>query len=313
MADNEKISHNRREPGEQKRSKTKPDSEPFTEHFRAWDEGYLAIGETPFQPQAERHMALLTKARSDGQRADIAMSLQQTYGNLYVQRLIKSMDIQAKPRERKPSEIIPDLDEVTVDYIKPIIKMAKSKVLRQDIIDTIVSDKKGKGQDFSIMEKGKPVYLDAYPSWIPKKSRDSNGITLRPGQNAVCTGDKPCVFILPKAFDVSNEDECVLRVYSTIMHEYQHALQWQEPEKAEALGKAGREVGAFFWEIENSDNTGLSKQKGPFRNTWEQAIEWWEKFKKSEAWRKLGADEKKKYIDWHNRVSKKANEVLGKK
>ena len=42
------------------------------------------------------HSAWLSRSRSDGQRASLAIQLQQAYGNNYVKRLIKSAAFQAK-------------------------------------------------------------------------------------------------------------------------------------------------------------------------------------------------------------------------
>lgn len=55
------------------------------------------------EPSEERHAALLASANSDAQRANLAMQLQQTYGNRYVQRLVESLNGQTKLTVSQPA------------------------------------------------------------------------------------------------------------------------------------------------------------------------------------------------------------------
>ena len=41
------------------------DSQLLSDYFNVWGKGYISIGETPFQPQVDKHTALLARARSD--------------------------------------------------------------------------------------------------------------------------------------------------------------------------------------------------------------------------------------------------------
>jgi hypothetical protein len=168
--------------------------------------------------------------------------------------------IQMQSWKRKASPLIPALNKFTVDGILDSIEMAKSSGLRQELIDAIVLDREGKGDDFGIMEGGKPKYLESYPEWVPESESASNGITLHPNQKEVCTGNKACSFIGPSAFGGYDKDERIVRLYTAIMHEYRHAKQWTQPDISRSLGKSGRETDAFFLDIENCDSNGLSNQ-----------------------------------------------------
>jgi len=74
---------------------------PLYEKFKAPDEG---IVDFQFEPSFDRHAALLVNARTDVQRANLAIRLQQTYGNQYVQRLVESLNVQAKLTVSSPDD-----------------------------------------------------------------------------------------------------------------------------------------------------------------------------------------------------------------
>jgi hypothetical protein len=52
----------------------------------------------------DTHAALLAGANTDAQRSDLAMHLQKTYGNRYVQRLVESAKVQAKLTVGSPDD-----------------------------------------------------------------------------------------------------------------------------------------------------------------------------------------------------------------
>lgn len=76
--------------------------ESVNENVSVADEGFVG---NKFEPAFERHAAMLTGSRSDVQRAGLALHLQRTYGNTYVQRLMESMkataDINAQRQEEE--------------------------------------------------------------------------------------------------------------------------------------------------------------------------------------------------------------------
>jgi len=186
--------------------------------------------------------------------------------------------------------------------------------MRQRLIDTIVADRRHKGADFNIMEGGYPRYVSPFPPELIRQglSPDANGVTVAPHNPPVNRGSKPLLLIGTMAFGTSQDalNERLVRLYSTIMHEYQHALQWRHPSEARAKGEHRREVDAFFWEIENSRRTGLFWQRGPFRHVWDEALRHWRAFLNSSYWNNLPIDERARYARWYERVSEVVIEAL---
>lgn len=217
--------------------------------------------------------------------------------------------------QRVPSRIIPDLENRTVSEMSSLLPNAVSVPLRQQLVDMIVADRRGKGTDFSIMERGFPVYVSSFPSELLRQglSPNANGVTVPANSPPVNTGSRPLVLIGPMAFGTSRDplNERLVRIYSTIMHEYQHVLQWQHPSQARAMGRHRREVEAFFWEIENSRRTGLFWQRGPFRHTWDEAVSHWRAFVNSSDWNSLSIPERARYARWYERVSQVVIAALG--
>ena len=92
------------------------------------------------------------------------------------------------------------------------------------------------------------------------------------------------------------KEESVVRLYSAIMHEHRHATQWQNPDKAKKLGKPGRELDAYLWEIENQKRTGLSSQSSAKLNVWQEVEDAWAEFKNSDEWTSLSEGERKAFV-----------------
>ncbi len=78
------------------------ESQPLPDSFHAWEQG--SFTDTPFRPPIGEHAASLAQAKSDSQRANLVLQLQQTYGNAYVQRLLKSTAVQAKLTVSQPDD-----------------------------------------------------------------------------------------------------------------------------------------------------------------------------------------------------------------
>jgi hypothetical protein len=128
MAEHERKGQKKQEKVEQKHRVRQQESEPVFDHFHAWEQGTLSIGETPFLPRMDEHAELLARAPSDNQRANIVLQLQQTYGNRYVQRLIESRVVQAKLKVSAPNDIY----EQEADRVaKAVTRADKSQVQRQ--------------------------------------------------------------------------------------------------------------------------------------------------------------------------------------
>jgi len=73
-------------------------------------------------------------------------------------------------------------------------------------------------------------------------------------------------------------------LYSTIMHEYQHVLQFQKPGAKGTSGQVAiqwlidrQEVEAYSWEILNSKTTGLFNKRRLMREKWQQVKHFWNK------------------------------------
>jgi len=102
MAEHGIVGKGKLDDKEQKRHLKGEEHQPSSEMSLASDTGRL-IGDTTFNPPVERHTALLSKASSE-QKVIIARQLQQAYGNSYVQRLVQSMNVQAKLTVNRPGD-----------------------------------------------------------------------------------------------------------------------------------------------------------------------------------------------------------------
>jgi hypothetical protein len=240
----------------------------------------------------------------DLSRSGIALSRSPEEGETR-RRPIRGMVAPGEIPVRRPpaSQLIPDLDQATVEEILTRIRYGQSVEIRQGMIRLIVADRQRKGDNFHIMDRDEPRYVATYPPGIPGDQSQSNGITVPSGQIPECSGGRPCVYIGPTAFGGTEAEERVVRVYSSVMHELQHARQWQQPAAARALGSHGREVEAFFWEIENASRTGLLRQPGPLQSVWQEASNHWRAFLNSPEWRRLSAEQQRAYRARFERVS----------
>lgn len=129
MVKHERVSHKNEDGVEQKHDPSQRESKPSSYPIPVWDEGYISIGDTPFQPQVEKHTLLMSMAHSDEQRANITLQLQQNYGNRYVQRLLQSMSMQAKMTVNPPSDIY----ELEADKVADMVtKGVRSQPQRQE-------------------------------------------------------------------------------------------------------------------------------------------------------------------------------------
>jgi len=92
---------NKEDANEKQHARSGKSELPYDE-YGVYDNGALGIG---FEPALKQHADLLNHAGSEGQRAKIALQLQQTYGNAYVQRLVESHCIQAKLTVSQPDDV----------------------------------------------------------------------------------------------------------------------------------------------------------------------------------------------------------------
>jgi hypothetical protein len=105
----------------------KQESRPSPDSSHAWDLDSLI--DMPFWPRAGSHSALLAKAQSDDQRANLIARLQQTYGNCYVQRLLSAMAIQAKMSVNAPNDIY---EQGADRVVEQVVRKVNSQAQRQE-------------------------------------------------------------------------------------------------------------------------------------------------------------------------------------
>lgn len=105
MAEHERATQNKQADVDQKHRTRQHDSQPLFEQFHAWDQKSLPLTETPYYPRMDEHAAILSRIPFSAQRHEFIMQLHQTYGNRYVQRLLESMNVQAKLTISAPGDI----------------------------------------------------------------------------------------------------------------------------------------------------------------------------------------------------------------
>ena len=105
MAEHQKKGQKNKEDTDQKRRLKPQEPQTSDDYSHAWEQGQVAITETPFWPRMDEHAELLSRAPSGEHRASLVLHLQQTYGNRYVQRLMESMAVQAKLTVSQPDDV----------------------------------------------------------------------------------------------------------------------------------------------------------------------------------------------------------------
>ncbi|MFC2069026.1 DUF4157 domain-containing protein [Chloroflexota bacterium] len=105
MAEHTRANQNKHEDVEQKRQVNQNESQPLFGQVHAWEQGAFPVTETPFQPRMDEHAELLAAIRSDETRSNLLVHLQQTYGNKYVQRLLKPIAVQPKLTVNPPNDV----------------------------------------------------------------------------------------------------------------------------------------------------------------------------------------------------------------
>ncbi len=129
MRDYKKATREKQEGLEPEHRLSQKESAPLFDQFHAWGQDALSVGETPFQPQLEKHATALSEARSTTQLANLVLHLQRTYGNTYVQRLLNSTAIQAKLTVNAPNDIY----EQEADRVaEKVVRAVNSPAQRQE-------------------------------------------------------------------------------------------------------------------------------------------------------------------------------------
>lgn len=206
--------------------------------------------------------------------------------------------VQTKPL--KKSSTVPGLAENTVIQVEAFIKANQY----QQAIDAIVSDQAKAGRINMSFLDGGAIYYNS--------SLAGEGQVNPPGYTG--TGKKQKanpsrVEIGPTAF-VNG----VSLLYSSMMHEYQHVLQFQvsgiSPSKVPGQGSNPglihqQEVEAYSWEAIHSKQTGMYSKPTEMQEIWRRLHD--------EHWVHLSATEKKPLIDIVKKAYKVAQNAVGKK
>ena len=128
MAEHERTRQQKQAEVDQKHRLRQQESEPLFEQIHSWEPGIVSITETPFVPRIDEHAELLAMARSDEQRANLLIHLQQTYGNNYAQRLLNSRAVQVKLTVNPPGDVYEQEADRVADTVT---KVVTSQVQRQ--------------------------------------------------------------------------------------------------------------------------------------------------------------------------------------
>jgi hypothetical protein len=182
--------------------------------------------------------------------------LQHIHGNAFVQRLMGPAAIQRQPRAQAASRAVPGLAQDVVDQIATHLETG-----RQAALDALATALAGRG---SI----DPSYLiGSALNYVEDSSRMAPGHFGHTSLSAGTGRPRPCIIdIGPDAFRTVNE------LYATVMHEWQHVLQFRRPE---AASEAADELEARLWEVENLAQTGLSRNLEYLRWMRNDLNRWW--------------------------------------
>ena len=195
--------------------------------------------------------------RTEGPRlAGDLHELQHIHGNAFVQRLMAPVAaIQRQPRAQA-ARAVPGLPQDAVEQIQ-----ANLETGRQAALDALAAALAGRGSiDLSFL-------IGSTLNYVEDSSRMAPGHFGHTSLSAGTGRPRPCVVdIGPEAFRTINE------LYATVMHEWQHVLQFRRPE---AASEAADELEARLWEVENLGQTGLARNLEYLRWMRSDLNRWW--------------------------------------
>ena len=129
MAEHERVKKDKKGNKDQKHRNKQNEPESSFDQPHARDKDISSITETPFVPQMKKHAQLLMTASSDEHRIKLIQQLHQTYGNRYVQRLVESMNVQAKLPISQPGDVYEQEADKVADAVA---RTVNSTVQRQE-------------------------------------------------------------------------------------------------------------------------------------------------------------------------------------
>jgi hypothetical protein len=127
MAKQNRISQRKKDSTERKRHKIKP--EDSRKNSKIHDATSHVLPITPFSPRMEEHAAHLSEIPFAAQREDFIRRLHQTYGSRYVQRLMKSVNVQAKLTISSPDDVY----EQEADRVADAVTGAINKQVQRQV------------------------------------------------------------------------------------------------------------------------------------------------------------------------------------
>jgi hypothetical protein len=195
---------------------------------------------------------MLVNSGSDVERSNLALQLQRTYGNAFVQRLLAPRMIQCETPSVVPaseaapvSQPVPGLPDELVTKCEQLITAGDARS-RQEAVDLIVNQLAGTGEiDLSIID-GRRMRYDP--------SMGDEGHTRGWWESTPDGGARPLpstIEIGPPAF------QSVSWLFTAIDHEWQHTFQYQTLECREE-SETAHEVDAYLRGIEKAQQTGAS-------------------------------------------------------
>jgi hypothetical protein len=181
------------------------------------------------------------------------LGVQALQGNRYVQRLVNET---VQRQTGQASSTVPGLEAAVAGEIGGKLESDRAGALAAM---TQALSSAGK-IDLSYLTDRTMTYISDTSRMRPGHS----GLTsLSPGSGR----PRPCrVEIGPDAF------RSVSALYTTVMHEWQHVLQFRRPETS---GEASDELEARLWEIENLEQTGLWREATYMGRIRGQLDHWW--------------------------------------
>lgn len=164
--------------------------------------------------------------------------------------------IQRQPRAQAASRVVPGLPQDVVTKIEGHLETA-----RQAALDALAAALAGRGSiDLTYLTGSAVNYVEDTSRMAPGHFGHTS---LSPGTGR----PRPCIIdVGPDAFRTVSE------LYATVMHEWQHVLQFRRPE---AASEAADELEARLWEVENLGQTGLARNLEYLRWMRSDLNRWW--------------------------------------
>jgi hypothetical protein len=149
---------NKQEKSPQKRHFTQTEAEESSRHTNETE--IPVLGNTPFIPPTNKHIAMLSADRPFLERKKVLSQLQRSYGNQYVQRLMSSIGLQAKLTVNPPNDIYEQEADRVADTVSRKINL---QVQRQAEEEEPIQGKsiQRQAEEEEELIQGKPIQRQA--------------------------------------------------------------------------------------------------------------------------------------------------------